>query len=211
MVERSTARRGPLPEQRAAVVIFALVAAWRVELCLLAPPVALGVWTYLHFGSICAGVVVTFLVLVMVVPAPPRHFWPEYCIKQCAAATGDGVSVVARCAQRPSAHVVKIIRTNVGDRVELGLRHGTSIEELQRPSPSLRPLSACVRCAWWWTGSPDHVTLSITRRDPFESTSAPCPLVTAAHFDAWSPIPSAWTKKERSSPCPCRAQCPLRG
>jgi DNA segregation ATPase FtsK/SpoIIIE-like protein len=35
----------------------------------------------------------------------------------------------------------------------------------------------------------NHVTLTITRRDPLESTSLPSPLVTAAHFDAWCPIP----------------------
>ena len=73
MVQRSTTRRGPPPEQGVAEVIFALLAAWRVELCLLAPPVALGVWTYLHFGPVFAGVVVTVLVLLVVVPAPNRH------------------------------------------------------------------------------------------------------------------------------------------
>ena len=35
----------------------------------------------------------------------------------------------------------------------------------------------------------DHVTLSITRRDPFESTAPPCPLITTPNFDAWGPIP----------------------
>ena len=35
----------------------------------------------------------------------------------------------------------------------------------------------------------DHVTLSITRRDPFELTALPFPLIADPHFDAWQPIP----------------------
>jgi len=45
----------PAAEEGAAEVIFALLAAWRVEVCLIAPPVVLGVWSYLHFGPLLPG------------------------------------------------------------------------------------------------------------------------------------------------------------
>jgi hypothetical protein len=191
MVQRSTARGGPLPEQGAAVVIFALLATWRVELCLLAPPVALGIWTYLHFGSICAGVVVTFLVLVMVVPAPLRHLLARILHKANVRRRLEMAfrSLPGVLSDRPP-YVAKMVRTKVGDQVELALRHGTSIEELQRAEPiiaaslGVRDVRLLVDPA-----RRDHVTLSITRRDPFESTTVACPLVNAAHFDAWQPIP----------------------
>ena len=54
-------------------MIFALLATWRVELCLLAPFVALGVWSYLHFGPIAAGIAVTLLALLVVTPPPTRN------------------------------------------------------------------------------------------------------------------------------------------
>jgi DNA segregation ATPase FtsK/SpoIIIE-like protein len=78
----------------------------------------------------------------------------------------------------------------VGDRVELGLRNGTSIEELERAEPiiaaslGVRDIRLVVDSA-----RHDHVTLTITRRDPFESASMACPLVTATEFDVWQPIP----------------------
>src|ERR1700677_3768075 len=136
MVQRSTARRGPPPEQGAAEVIFALLAAWRVELCVLAPPVALGVWSYLHVGPFCAGVAFTFLAILVVVPAPNRRLLGR---ALHAANVRRRLEMAFRSlpgvlSDRPP-HVVKVVRTKVGDRVELGLRHGTSIEELQRAEP----------------------------------------------------------------------------
>jgi hypothetical protein len=191
MVQRSTARRGPPPEQGAAEVIFALLAAWRVELCLLAPPVALGVWTYLHFGPVCAGVAVTFLVLLVVGPAPLRHRLARILH---IASVHRRLEMAFRSlpgvlSDRPP-YVAKIVRTKVGDRVELGLRHGTSIGELQRAEAVIAASLGAreVRMVVDRTRH-NHVTLSITRRDPFESTSPPCPLVNAARFDAWGPIP----------------------
>src|SRR5580658_6909130 len=73
MAQHAATRRAPPLEEGAAEVIFALLATWRVELCLLAPFVALGVWSYLHFGPIAAGVAVTLVVLLVVIPPPIRH------------------------------------------------------------------------------------------------------------------------------------------
>jgi hypothetical protein len=191
MVPHSTARRGPAPEQGAAEVISALLGAWRVELCLLIPPVALGVWAYLHLGPICAGVVVTVLVLLIVVPAPLRHLLARILHTASVRRRLELAfrSLPGVLADRPP-YVAKVVRTTVGDRVELGLRHGTSIEELRRAEPIItaslgaRDVRMVVDPA-----RHDHVTLSITRRDPFALSTVPCPLVTAAHFDAWQPIP----------------------
>jgi hypothetical protein len=191
MVQYSSSRRAPPPEERAAEVIFALLATWRVELCLLAPPVALGVWSYLHFGSIAAGVAVTLLVLLVVVPPPVRHLLGRILHKTSVRRRVEMAfrSLPGVLADRPP-YVAKIARTNVGDRVELGLRHGTSIEELERAEPIIAA-SLGVRDVRLEVDPArhNHVTLTITRRDPFESTSLPCPLVTASRFDAWGPIP----------------------
>ena len=205
MVQHSTARRGPPPEEGAAEVIFALLAAWRVELCLLAPPVALGVWSYLHFGPVCAGVAVTLLVLLVVVPAPNRHLLARILHIASVRRRLEMAfrSLPGVLSDRPP-YVAKIVRTKVGDRVELGLRHGTSIEELERAEPiiaaslGVRDVRLVVDPA-----RHDHVTLTITRRDPFESTALPCPLITAPTSTPGVPSRSGWTRKERSSPCPC--------
>ena len=191
MAQHAATRRAPPPEEGAAEVIFALLATWRVELCLLAPFVALGVWSYLHFGPIAAGVAVTLLALLVVVPAPNRHLLARVLHKasvrrrlEMAFRSRPGV-----LADRPP-YVGKIAKTNVGDRIELGLRHGTSIEELERAEPILaaslgvRDIRLVVDPA-----RHDHVTLTITWRDPFEAAALPCPLVAASHFDAWKPIP----------------------
>src|SRR5271170_3342120 len=116
MVQRSTTRRGPPPEPVVAEVIFALLAAWRVELCLLAPPVALGVWSYLHFGPVCAGVVVTVLVLLVVVPAPNRRLLGR---ALHAANVRRRLEIAFRSlpgalSDRPP-YLTKIVRTKVGD------------------------------------------------------------------------------------------------
>jgi hypothetical protein len=115
MVQRSTARGGLPPNEGAAEAIFALLAAWRVEVCLLAPPVALGVWTYLHFGPVWAGLVVTFVVLLMVVPAPNRHLLGR---ALHAANVRRRLEMAFRSlpgvlSNRPP-YVAKIVRTNVG-------------------------------------------------------------------------------------------------
>jgi hypothetical protein len=172
-------------------MIFALLATWRVELCLLAPIVALGVWSYLYFGLIAAGVAVTLLVLSVVIPAPKRHLLGRTLHKASVRRRLEMAfrSLPGVLADRPP-YVGKIARTTVGDRVELGLRHGTSIEELERSEPiiaaslGVRDVRLVVDPA-----RHDHVTLTITRRDPFESASLACPLITATEFDAWKPIP----------------------
>jgi hypothetical protein len=191
MAQHSSTRRAPPTEEGAAEVIFALLATWRVELCLLAPFVALGVWSYLHFGPIAAGVAVALLVFLVVAPAPNRHLLTRVLHKASVRRRLEMAfrSLPGVLAERPP-YVGKIARTTVGDRVELGLRHGTSIEEVERAEPiiaaslGVRDIRLVVDSA-----RHDHVTLTITRRDPFESASLACPLVTAAEFDVWQPIP----------------------
>jgi hypothetical protein len=191
MAQHASTRRAPPPEEKAAEVIFALLATWRVELCLLAPFVALGVWSYLHFGPIVAGVTVSLLAFLVVIPPPTRHLLARILHKTSVRRRLETAfrSLPGVLSDRPP-YVAKIARTKVGDRVELGLRHGTSIEELERVEPiiaaslGVRDVRLVVDPA-----RHDHVTLTITRRDPFESTTAACPLVTATHFDAWGAIP----------------------
>jgi hypothetical protein len=161
-------------------VILALLATWRVELYLLAPFVALGVWSYLHFGPIAAGVAVTFLVLVVVVPASNRHLLGRALHMASVRRRLEMAfrSLPGVLSERPP-YVGKITRTTVGDRVEL-----ERAEPIIAASLGVRGIRLVVDPA-----RHDHVTLTITRRDPFESAALPCPLITAAEFDAWSPIP----------------------
>ena len=201
MVLRSTARRGPPPEQGAAEVIFALLAAWRVELCVLAPPVALGLWSYLHFGPVCAGVAVTFLVLLVVIPAPNRHFLRRALHVANVRRRLEMAfrSLPGVLSDRPP-YVAKIVRTKVGDRVELGLRHGTSIEELQRAEAVIAASLGAREVRLVVDPSRhNHVTLSITRRD---SVRVDVTAMSACHTQNVStpgiPSRSGWTKKERS-------------
>jgi hypothetical protein len=187
----NSAQSNPSFSEEIMELVIRFVTVWRVELVLLALPTALGIWLYLRLGPIAAGVITGAVVLAIVVPPPPRHLLVRILHRESVRRHLDVAfaSLAGMLSDRPPI-IGTVIRTHGGDRVQLRLRHGTSIEELERAaaviasSLGVRDVAMAV--------DPSHqnlVTLTIIRRDPFETTGLPCPMVKFKGFDAWEPIP----------------------
>ena len=172
-------------------LLIRFVTVWRVELVLVALPTALGIWLYVRLGPVAAGVITATAVLAVVVPPPSRRLLGRILHRGSVRRHLDVAfsSLAGVLHDRPPI-VGTVVRTHGGDRVQLGLRHGTSIEELERAgaiiasSLGVRSVAMAV--------DPAHqnlVTLTIIRRDPFASTGLRCPMVNAKGFDASEPIP----------------------
>lgn len=172
-------------------LLIRFVTVWRVELVLVALPTALGTWLYVRLGPVAAGVITGAVVLSIVVPPPPRHLLARVLHRESVRRHLDVAfaSLTGVLHDRPPI-IGTVLRTNAGDRVQLRLRHGTSIEELERAraiiasSLGVRDVAMAVDPA-----RKDRVCLTIIRRDPFASSGLPCPLVKAKGFDASEPIP----------------------
>ncbi|MHB1510387.1 MAG: FtsK/SpoIIIE domain-containing protein [Acidimicrobiales bacterium] len=167
------------------------VTIWRVELVLVGAPTALGVWLSIRLGPLAAGLITGLVVLAVTVPPPSRRVLGRILHRasvrrhlELAFASLTGV-----LSDRPPV-IGTVTRTISGDRVELGLRHGTSIEELERAeaiiasSLGVREVRMAVDPA-----RKNRVTLTIIRHDPFASTHLVCPMVKAQRFDAWEGVP----------------------
>lgn len=172
-------------------LLIRFVTVWRVELVLLALPTTLGIWLYVQLGPIAAGVITGAVVVAVVVPPPPRRLLARILHRESVRRHLDVAfaSLVGVLADRRPI-IGTVVGTKGGDRVQLRLRHGTSIEELERAraiiasSLGVRDVRMAV--------DPAHqnlVTLTIIRHDPFASNGLPCPMVKAKSFDAWEPIP----------------------
>ncbi len=172
-------------------LLIRFVTVWRVELVLVALPTALGIWLDVHHGPIAAGVITGAVVFAIVLPPPSRHLLVRILHRESVRRHLDVAfaSLPGILSDRPPI-IGTVNRTHGGDRVQLGLRHGTSIEELVRAAAIIASSLGVrgVRMAV----DPAHqnlVTLSIIRRDPFETNGLCCPMVKAKSFDAWEPIP----------------------
>ena len=171
--------------------VMRLIAAWRVELTLLAPPVALGGWAYLHFGPVLAGVLVALVLTAALLPPPSRRLLVRILHRAWVRRRLDVAfaSLTGTPGERPPV-VGRVTPTPGGDRVVLHLRHGTSIEDIERArsvvaaSLSVRECRAAANA-----DRKDRVTLTIVRRDPFSAVGQRSPLLDAERFDAWEPIP----------------------
>jgi len=146
---------------------------------------------YVRLGPVAAALIAASVVLCVVVPPPPRRLLGrilhrESVRRHLEVAFGSLAGVLS---ERPPI-VGTVTRSTGGDRVQLGLRHGTSMEELERvaaiiaSSLGVRDVRMAVDPA-----HQNRVTLTIIRRDPFVSTGLPCPMLKAKGFDAWAPIP----------------------
>jgi hypothetical protein len=142
-------------------------------------------------GPAPAKVITTVVVLAVVLPAPSRRWLARVLhrasVRRHLNKTFSSLSGILS-ERRPM--VGQVIQTPSGDRVGLGLRRGTSIEDLVRvqaviaASLGVRDVRAVANPA-----RTNEVTLSIVRRDPFEEAAIPCSMVGAQRFDAWGPIP----------------------
>jgi hypothetical protein len=168
-----------------------VVIAWRVELCLLTVPAGLGAWLYFRSGPVVAIVIPVLVVLAAVVPPPLRRLIGRTLHRASVRRHLDiaYASVPGILSERPPI-VGTVTRTPFGDRVALGLRHGTSFDDLVRSegvvaaSLGVRDVRAIAEAS-----RKNCVTLSITRRDPFESAAVPSPLIREERMNAWNPIP----------------------
>jgi hypothetical protein len=172
-------------------LVFHLVTAWRVELCLLAVPVGLGAWAYYKLGATGSIAVIVLVVLAAVLPPPARRQLGRTLHRarfrrhlDVAFAHLPGI-----LSDRPPT-VGKVVRTQFGDRVVLGLAHGTSVDDVLRAQAAIAA-SLHVREVRAVADSSvkNKVTLSILRRDPFGSAALSSPMLHAERTSAWDPTP----------------------
>ncbi|MHB1905372.1 MAG: FtsK/SpoIIIE domain-containing protein [Acidimicrobiales bacterium] len=168
-----------------------LLAVWRVELVLLALPTGLGLWLYVRFGLFFAIAAPVALVTTVLCVGPLRRFLGRLLHRASVrrhleAAFHSLPGVLSE--KRP--RIVKITRTIFGDRVELVLWRGTSIDDLVKveavlaASLGVRQVRSVVN-----TTKRNLVSLIITRDDPFSVEALRCPLLDAARTSLWDAVP----------------------
>ena len=168
-----------------------LLGVWRVELVLLGVPTGLGLWLYVRFGLFLAIAASLALVTTVLCVGPLRRFLGRLLhrasVRRHLEAAFHALPGVLS-EKRP--RIVKITRTTFGDRVELVLWRGTSIDDLGKveavlaASLGVRQVRCVVNAA-----KRNLVTLTITRRDPFDESALRFPLLDAQRTSLWDPIP----------------------
>ena len=167
------------------------LAVWRVELVLFALPTGLGVWLYVRFGLFFAVAAPLALVATALCVGPLRRFLGRLLhrarVRRHLETAFHALPGVLS-EKRPRIH--KITRTTFGDRVELGLWRGTSIDDLAKAEAVLAASLGVrqVRCVAN-AAKRNLVTLTITRADPFAIASLRCPLLDVKRNSLWDPIP----------------------
>lgn len=170
--------------------ILQLIAEFRVELALFIPPVVLGVLLYLRFG-----VVGPAMLLILVGVALATRSTREWLL-----ATLRGARVRRRVqrslknlpgllGERPP-RVKKVSRTRVGNRVELRLAAGTSINDVAKVEETLASdlKARRVRSVVNPTNR-NRVILVISKGDPFEDSIWRTTLPNTLRTSLWDPIP----------------------
>ena len=171
--------------------LFRQLGVWRVELGLLGIPIGLGLWLYVRFGLFLAIAAPVVLVTTVLCVGPLRRFLGRLLhrssVRRHLEAAFHALPGVLS-EKRP--RIVKITRTAFGDRVDLVLWRGTSIDDLGKveavlaASLGVRQVRCVVNAA-----KRNLVTLAITRRDPFDESALRFPLLDAQRTSLWDPIP----------------------
>ena len=167
------------------------LAVWRVELVLLGIPTGLGLWLYVRFGLFLAIAALLALGTTVLGVGPLRRSLGRLLhrgnVRRHLEATFHSLPGVLS-EKRP--RIVKITRTTFGDRVELVLWRGTSIDDLVKAEAVLAASLGVrqVRCVAN-AAKRNLVTLTITRDDPFNEAALRFPLLDASHVTLWDPIP----------------------
>ena len=168
-----------------------LLAVWRVELVLLSLPTGLGAWLYVRLGMFLAIVAPVALVTTVLCVGPLRRLLGRLLhrasVRRHLEATFHSLPGVLS-EKRP--RIVKITRTAFGDRVDLVLWRGTSIDDLVKVEAVLAASLGVrqVRCV----ANPKKrnlVSLTITRHDPFDESALRFPLLDAPHVTLWDEVP----------------------
>ena len=168
-----------------------LLAVWRVELVLFALPTGLGLWLYLRLGLFFAIAAPLALVTTVLCVGPLRRclgrLLHQASVRRHLEAAFHALPGVLS-EKRP--RIVKITRTTFGDRVELVLWRGTSVDDLVKVEAVLAASLGVrqVRCVAN-AAKRNLVSLTITRDDPFAITSLRCPLLDAQRTSLWDTVP----------------------
>ncbi len=171
--------------------LLRLLAVWRVELGLFALPTGLGVWLYVRFGLFFAIAAPVALVTTVLCVGPLRRFLGRLLhrssVRRHLEAAFHALPGVLS-EKRP--HIVKITRTTFGDRVELVLWRGTSIDDLVKAEAVLAASLGVrqVRCVAN-SAKRNLVSLTITRDDPFGVEALRCPLLHMQRTCLWDAVP----------------------
>ncbi len=167
------------------------LAVWRVELVLLGIPTGLGLWLYVRLGLFFAIAAPVALVTTVISVGPLRRFLGRLLHRASVrrhleAAFHSLPGVLSE--KRP--HIVKITRTTFGDRVELRLWRGTSIDDLVKAEAVLAASLGVrqVRCVVN-PATRNLVTLTITCHDPFDESALRFPLLDAPRVTLWDEVP----------------------
>jgi DNA segregation ATPase FtsK/SpoIIIE-like protein len=184
MNESNTTQRSTANEVLDA--LFHQIKVWRVELLLITPPIVLAVWLYSRAGLAVAVAALVALVALALGVANPRHviFGVLHRSSVRRHLETAFASLPGILGERPPA-IKSITRTNFGDRAELLLAKGTSIEDLAKMESKLASSLSVrqVRCRAN-ESKRNVVTLSITRDDPF-AEETPSPLLKVARTCFW--------------------------
>ena len=168
-----------------------LLAVWRVELVLFALPTGLGLWLYLRLGLFFAIAAPVALVTTVLCVGPLRRVLGRLLhrasVRRHLEAAFHSLPGVLN-EKRPRIH--KITRTTFGDRVELVLWRGTSVDDLVKAEAVLATSLGVrqVRCV----ANPakrNLVSLNITRDDPFGVEALRCPLLDMQRTSLWDAVP----------------------
>ena len=168
-----------------------LLAVWRVELVLLALPTGLGLWLYVRAGLFFAIAAPVALVTTVLCVGPLRRFLGRLLhrasVRRHLEAAFHALPGVLS-EKRP--RIVKITRTTFGDRVELVLWRGTSIDDLVKVEGVLAASLGVrqVRCVAN-AAKRNLITLTITRDDPFGVEGLRFPLLDVKQTCLWDAVP----------------------
>ncbi len=171
--------------------LFRLLGVWRVELVLLGVPTGLGLWLYVRLGMFPAVVAVVAFVTTVLCVGPLRRFLGRLVhrasVRRHLEAAFHALPGVLS-EKRP--RIVKITRTAFGDRVDLVLWRGTSIDDLVKAEGVLAASLGVrqVRCM----ANPakrNLVSLTITRHDPFDESALRFPLLDVKRTSLWEAVP----------------------
>ena len=171
--------------------LFRQLGVWRVELGLLGIPIGLGLWLYVRFGLFLAIAAPVVLVTTVLCVGPLRRFLGRLLHRSSVRRHLEAVFYsLPGVLSEKGPRIVKITRTTFGDRVELVLWRGTSIDDLVKAEAVLAASLGVrqVRCVAN-AAKRNLVSLTITRDDPFNEQTLRCPLLDVKRTSLWDAVP----------------------
>ncbi|MHB8335360.1 MAG: FtsK/SpoIIIE domain-containing protein [Acidimicrobiales bacterium] len=171
--------------------LLRLLAVWRVELGLLALPIGLGLWLYVRLGLFLAIAAPLALVTTVLCVGPLRRFLGRLLHRASVRRHLEaGFHALPGVLSEKRPRIVKITRTTFGDRVDLVLWRGTSVDDLVKVEAVLAASLGVrqVRCVAN-AAKRNLVSLTITRDDPFNEQTLRCPLLDVKQTCLWDAVP----------------------